>query len=341
MMNSSRASPTPALGRARNEECAIGVADVHRNRERERRHGLDVEPAHLEVEPPRVDEPGIALGAGDGHFGPFPDRPGRITGSDDRGYPELAGDDRGMAGAATAIGDDRGGALHDGLPVGIGHVGDEDVAVAHHVHLARVEDQSSGAGADTLADAAALGENIAAPLELEALHDLPGHAALHRFRSSLEDVDPPINSVPRPLDVHRPAVVPLDGHRVACELDDLVIVERESALVCNGYVDHVDSSGRIVVDDHLQRLAAAFATQDGRTPGFEGGLVHVELVRVDFALHHHLPESPRRGDEHDVLEPGLRVDRERHSARTEITADHALDSDRERDVLVANPWWTR
>src|SRR5205085_7416828 len=59
-----------------------------------------------------------------------------------------------VTGAAAAVGDDRGGALHDRLPVRIGHVGDQHVAALHARHLARVADDARGSGADALADAA-------------------------------------------------------------------------------------------------------------------------------------------------------------------------------------------
>ena len=62
--------------------------------------------------------------------------------------------------------------------------------------------------------------------------------------------------------------------------------------------------------------------------------MHVELVGIDLALHHHLAEPPCRGDEHHVLEPRLGVDREGHSARAPVAAHHALDAGRERDLLV-------
>src|SRR5690606_4226814 len=101
--------------------------------------------------------------------------------ADDRGYAELARDDRGMAGASAAVRDDRGRPLHHGFPVGIRHVGHEHVALLHATHLAHVADHLGGAGADLLADAPALAQYARAIVQGEALHLAPA-PALHRFR---------------------------------------------------------------------------------------------------------------------------------------------------------------
>ena len=107
----------------------------------------------VEVEQAFVDEAGIPLGAGDRdllavleHFGP-------PLGPDDGRQAQLAADDGGVAGAAAAIGDDRGGLLHGRLPVGIGLVGDEDLAVAELMQVLHPLDHAHRAPADLLADA--------------------------------------------------------------------------------------------------------------------------------------------------------------------------------------------
>ena len=330
--------PHPGVGERPEGERAVRVADVHRNLEGKGRHGLHIEPAVLEVEPARVDEAGVALRAGDGHLGPLLDGPGRVAGADHGGNAQLAGDDGGVTGPAPAVGHDGGGALHHRLPVGVGHVRDEHVAVAHLVHLRRIEDAPGDAGTDALADAAAFGQHLAMFAQLEAFHRLPGEPALHRLGAGLEDPDAPVHSVPRPLDVHGPAVVAFDGDGGAGELDDLLVVQREPTPVLDGHVlDHDPLVGRISPVHHLLRLAAPLAPEDGRAPRDQIGLVHVELVGVDLTLHHQLPEPPSRGDEHHVLEPRLGVDGEGHAARAEIAPHHALDAGRERDIAVVVP----
>ena len=239
-----------------------------------------------------------------------------------------------MAGPASAVGDDRRGAFHHRLPVGVGHVGNEDVAVADLVHLSRIEHQPRGAGADALSDAPPLGQHLSACLQLEALDRLPGETALHRLGAGLEDPQAPVHPVARPLDVHRPPVVTLDGHRMPGELDDFPIVEREPAPVTHRHVDDGDPLGRIVAVDHLRRLAAALAAQDRGSSRRQCRLVHVELVGIDPALHHHLAEPPGRGDEHHVLESRLGIDGERDAACAKVASDHALNADGEGDIFM-------
>jgi hypothetical protein len=67
-----------------------------------------------------------------------------------------------MAGATTAIGDDGGRAFHDRLPVGIGHIGDEDFTGAELMHLGDRIQHAYAAGADLLADGASFYEHRAA-----------------------------------------------------------------------------------------------------------------------------------------------------------------------------------
>ncbi len=54
---------------------------------------------------------------------------GRIGGADHAGDAELAGDDRGVAGHPSGVGDDRRRPAHQRHPVGGGHVGDENLAL--------------------------------------------------------------------------------------------------------------------------------------------------------------------------------------------------------------------
>jgi hypothetical protein len=66
----------------------------------------------------------------------------RIPGSDDRRQAELAADDRGVGRAATVIGYDRRSALHDGNPVRIGRLRDQDRSIDEAADLARTLDQA-------------------------------------------------------------------------------------------------------------------------------------------------------------------------------------------------------
>src|SRR5262249_13710821 len=143
----------------------------------------------LVLEQALVDVAGVALGARHGHLLALADLVGGVAAADHSRDAELAGDDGGVAGAAAAVGDDGRGALHDRLPVGAGHVGDQHVAGLHARHLARILDDARRPGADALADAAPGGEHArAVALERVAL-DAASGPALHRLRARLQDVD--------------------------------------------------------------------------------------------------------------------------------------------------------
>jgi hypothetical protein len=104
MMNSSRAKPTPALGSWAKSNASWGL-------------------------PTRV-----ALGARDRDLLARWNRRGGVACADYRGDAELARDDRRVAGASSPIRDDGRSEFHHWLPVRIGHIGNQDVALFHDGH---------------------------------------------------------------------------------------------------------------------------------------------------------------------------------------------------------------
>ena len=119
------------VGQHREVEGALRVGDVHHHLERRRRHLVEVGDVALEGQGARVDVAGVAFGAGNGDFLAVLDGVQCVAGADDSRHAQFARDDRGMAGAAAAIGDDGGRALHHRFPVGVGHVGDQHIARLH------------------------------------------------------------------------------------------------------------------------------------------------------------------------------------------------------------------
>ena len=201
-------------------ERPVGVADVHHDLDRNLRQRVELDARLLEVELTFVDVAGVALRTGHRDGLTLVDRLGRIAAADDGRDSELPGDDRCVTGAAAAVGDDGGGALHDRLPVGIGHVGDQYVAALDAGHLAHVADDARGPCADALADAPSAREYLRATPERVALHDATC-AALHGLRTRLQDVDASGLAVLAPLDVHGAAVVLFDDQRLARELEQI------------------------------------------------------------------------------------------------------------------------
>ena len=282
-----------------------------------------------------VDVARVAFGARDGDGLAFPDLLRRVAAADDGGDAEFARDDRGMAGAAATVGDDRRRALHHRLPVRVGHVGDEHVAGLDARHLANVADDACRAGADALADAAARREHRSFLLQRVALDRAAG-AALDRLGPRLQHVDLAGVAVLAPFDVHRAAVVIFDDQRLLREFDEVGVADAEAHAVGFGDVDGQHALlglGRRRVD-HLDRLGAERAPQDRLVAVAQRRLVDVELVRVHGALHDGFAEAVGRGDEHHVAEARIGVEREHDAARAEVAADHVLDAGRQRDQRV-------
>ena len=86
---------------------------------------------------------------------------GRISTAHNSRNPELAGNNCGVTGSPTAIGHNGRGALHDRLPVGIGHVSDQHIARLNALHLAGILDNPDLASANFLANRATLDQHLA------------------------------------------------------------------------------------------------------------------------------------------------------------------------------------
>src|SRR5688572_10069396 len=328
----------PVVRDRREIEGAVRVADVHHDPHGRGRQGVELDPVLLEVQAAFVDGAGVAFGAGHGDRLAVPDLRRGVAAADHRRYAELARDDRRVAGAAAAVRDDGRGALHDRLPVRVGHVRDDHVARLDARHLAAACHDAGRARADALADCAPLRQRARALLQRETLDRAAG-AALHRLRARLQDVDRAGLAVLAPLDVHRAAIVRLDDERLARELVHVGVVDAEARPLRRGDRHDVGPAPRRRLRrvNHAARLRAQVAADDRLAPGAPRRLVDVELVRVHGALHDELAEPPGRGDEDRVAEAGLRVEREHDAARADVAAHHVLDADRDRDLRVVEP----
>ncbi len=150
-----------------------------------------------------------------------------------RGDAELAGDDRGVAGTTSPVGDDGSRGLHHRLPVGGGGVGDQDLAgperrqsggVLHHTDRPRGRRRPHRPALDQYL--CPLLHVVVDPTRLRSL----GHDGLG---PRLDQVQQSIETVFRPLDVHGSgdpgmlAVVTLDLDGVAGQGQGLFVRDAE------------------------------------------------------------------------------------------------------------------
>ncbi|MCY1285317.1 hypothetical protein D9M70_342490 [compost metagenome] len=197
-------------------------------------------------------------------------------------------------------------------------------------------DHANAAGANALADGTAFHQDLALFLQQVAFHHGGAGTALNGFRTGLHDVQLAVVTILGPLDIHRAAVVFLDDQRLLGQFGHFGVGEGEAGAV--GAI-HVDGLHRLaglgfVAVDHLDRLAAQVAAQDGGATGFQGCLVHVELVGVHSALHDGFAEAVGGGDEDHVTEAGLGVQGEHHAGGAGFRTDHALHAGGQGDQLV-------
>ncbi len=315
-------------------EGAFRVGHVHHDLQRCRRHVAQIGGAALEIQLAGVDEAGVAFGAADGHFLAVLDHLGRIARADHGRHAQLTGDDGGVAGTPAPVGDDGRGTLHHRFPIGVGHVGDQHVARLHAVHVVQRLDHAGHARTNLGADGTAFGDHFALALQRVAL-DLGGLGArLHRFRACLDDEQLAADAVLGPLDVHRAAVMLFDDQRLLGQFLHVLIADRESVTHLDRGVLDLDALARDVRIDHADGLGAQRTAQDRRLAGMQAGLVDVELVRVDRALHDHFAQADRGGDKHHVTEAGLGVQGEQHARRTHARAHHQLHAGGQEHVFM-------
>jgi hypothetical protein len=101
-------------------------------------------------------------------------------------------------------------------------------------------------------------------------------------------------------------------------------------------IDHrhgLSGAGRVRID-HLYGFIAKILPQQCSLARAQSRLVGVKLIGVDGPLNDRLSEAIRRGNQHHVTEPGLRVQSEHDAAAGKIAAHHVLYTDGKRDVGV-------
>ncbi len=162
--------------------------------------------------------------------------------------------------------------FENGLPIRVGDLGDQDVALGELIHVLRIGDVPKCPGRDPVTDGetfeqdrAGLGETIVA-----GHHDV-GLAAVHRLGPGLDDEEFAGPTVLGPLDVHRRGdpslrrVVLLDGQGPAGQLQHFVVGQAEAIALLGGRRTVHQTSVDCVVG-HRQLLGTELAPHDGPEP---------------------------------------------------------------------------
>src|SRR5690606_35391674 len=162
--------------------------------------------------------------------------------------------------------------------------------------------------------------------EQVALHDIDAAATFHGLRTGLGDIQLAVISILGPLDILRATAVFFHDHGLACHVAHFRVAPAEARTFRGIHFYRLDlpAGGSFFTVDHLDGLAAQVAAQNGRTTSLQRGLVHIEFVRVDRALHHCFAQTVGTGDEHDITEAGLGIQGEHHTGGTGFGTNHAL-----------------
>ena len=117
----------------------------------------------------------------------------------------------------------------------------------HFVHLAHAFHHAHHAFAHFLPNRAAFHQHIALAFDgITAQHIASGFfLRFHGFGAGLQDVQLAVHAVAPPFDVHRSAVVFLDGERVLCQLGDFFGAEREAFAVGFGHIHGLHRLARL------------------------------------------------------------------------------------------------
>ncbi len=147
------------VGNAGKIERPIRVSHVHHDFDGDFRQRVELDLLTLVFEQTLVYISRVTFGTRHRDFLSLLDGLGRIPAADYGGDAELTRDDRRVTGAAAAICHDRGGAFHNRLPIGIRHVGNQDITRLHASHFLHIPNDTRRPRANALSDTATRGEN--------------------------------------------------------------------------------------------------------------------------------------------------------------------------------------
>ena len=143
-------------------ECPFRIGNVHHDFHRSRWHLCQVGGNAFKCQSFVVNKTGVALRARNRNDLSVLNTIQCIRCADYCRYAEFTRNDCRMTSSATAIGNNCRGTLHDGLPIGIGHVGHQNIARLHAIHIGERSNYAGNAGSNLVADGATFANHFAA-----------------------------------------------------------------------------------------------------------------------------------------------------------------------------------
>ena len=113
-------------------------------------------------------------------------------------------------------------------------------------------------------------------------------AALHRFWTSLQDVDLAVNTIFAPFDIHRTAIVLFNDRGKLGQFDHIIVRDGKVTTVFSAHINRANTATALGVGIkfHLDQLAAQRAANDREIAGGKHGLMNIEFIWVHSALNH-------------------------------------------------------
>ena len=334
--------PDPLVRQLRLKKSFFRHTDIHHDLGSGGRNIVKVQGLNDEFEIARIDVARFPLDAGHRDLLPILDHLGAVFRADDAGDPQFPGDDCRMAGSAAAIGDDSARNLHDWLPVGIRHVGDQNLARLEIMHLTHGLQEANRPLPYLGTDRLTACQERPCFLEHIGFDCLFTGLGMHGFRPGLHDeqvASPDLLAIAvfGPLDIHGAAVMILNDAGPARQLQNLVVTQNIGTTFLLGGINifyRLFGTGRVVV--HHFDFFGAHPLADNRPFAlFERRFENIIFVRIDRSLDDILTQSPGTSQKNRIFKARLGIDGEHHPGAGGIGTHHLLHHDRQIDVKLA------
>ena len=281
----------------------------------------------------RIDKPRIPFGTGHGNRHIIFHLVGGISTTDNRRYTQFTGNNRCVTGAPAAVGHNSRSHFHHRLPVWIGDIGNQYFTRFQPVHFCGIGNHTGLACSDAFAHTLACHQRCRFVCGFQPVLQLVLFVFLrgHGFRTCLQNIQVTAFTVFCPLYIHGSAIVLFNRHRIACQLQHVLVINTESLLIIHRH-RHIASrqAGRgILTVHHAPCLATQLATNNRCLAIFQRGLEYIKLIRVNRPLHHILSQPPGAVYQHNILKAGFGINGEHHTGGACIGAHHFLYANRQ------------